>query len=87
VNITGSKPERQGLVRNLIYPVPDPQFPFLGVHSRADARCVEAGPNAVLAFAREGYRFSQVNVRDLAEFLTFPGLWRFFVEASTDVRL
>ncbi|KDA54803.1 hydroxyglutarate oxidase [Thermoanaerobaculum aquaticum] len=68
---------RRHLVRNLIYPVPDPRFPFLGVHftRRLDGR-VEAGPNAVLAFAREGYRFSQVSLRDLAETLTFPGFWR-----------
>ena len=72
------KKEREGLVRNLIYPVPDPQFPFLGVHFTRLARGgIEAGPNAVLAFAREGYRFTDVNVRDLAEFLAFPGLWRF----------
>jgi (S)-2-hydroxyglutarate dehydrogenase len=72
------KAERQGLVRNLIYPVPDPQFPFLGVHfTRLMRGGVEAGPNAVLAFSREGYAFSDVNVRDLAEFLAFPGLWRF----------
>jgi (S)-2-hydroxyglutarate dehydrogenase len=70
--------ERQDLVRHLIYPVPDPQFPFLGVHfTRLMRGGVEAGPNAVLAFAREGYRFTDVNVRDLAEFLAFPGLWRF----------
>lgn len=68
----------EGLVRNLIYPVPDPQFPFLGVHfTRLMRGGIEAGPNAVLAFAREGYRFSQINPRDLAEFLAFPGLWRF----------
>lgn len=72
------KPDRQGLVRNLIYPTPDPQFPFLGVHfTRLMRGGVEAGPNAVLAFAREGYHLSDVNVRDLAEFLTFSGLWRF----------
>ncbi|HUR57443.1 MAG TPA: L-2-hydroxyglutarate oxidase [Opitutaceae bacterium] len=72
------KRERQDLVRNLIYPVPDPQFPFLGVHfTRLMRGGVEAGPNAVLAFSREGYRFRDVNVRDLAGFLAFPGLWRF----------
>ncbi len=72
------KADRQGLVRNLIYPTPDPQFPFLGVHfTRLMRGGVEAGPNAVLAFAREGYRFTQVNPRDLTEFLTFSGLWRF----------
>jgi L-2-hydroxyglutarate oxidase LhgO len=72
------KPERQHLVRHLIYPVPDPKFPFLGVHfTRLIHGGIEAGPNAVLAFAREGYRWSQVNLRDLAEAFFFPGLWRF----------
>ena len=72
------RPERQHLVRNLIYPVPDPRFPFLGVHfTRMAKGGVEAGPNAVLAFAREGYRRSDVNVGDLADALGFPGLWKF----------
>jgi L-2-hydroxyglutarate oxidase len=72
------KPERQGLVKHLIYPVSDPQFPFLGVHfTRLMRGGVEAGPNAVLAFAREGYRWTEINLRDLAGFLAFPGLWRF----------
>jgi len=70
--------ERQFLVRHLIYPVPDPKFPFLGVHfTRLVRGGIEAGPNAVLAFAREGYRWSNINLRDLAESLCFPGLWRF----------
>jgi len=72
------KKERQFLVRHLIYPVPDPKFPFLGVHfTRLIHGGIEAGPNAVLAFAREGYRWTNVNPRDLAESLTFPGLWKF----------
>lgn len=72
------RPERQHLVRHLIYPVPDPAFPFLGVHfTRMIGGGVEAGPNAVLAFAREGYRKRDVNVRDLASALGFSGLWRF----------
>jgi len=72
------KSERQYLVRNLIYPVPDPRFPFLGVHyTRLIHGGVEAGPNAVLAFAREGYRKSDINLRDLADALAYPGLWRF----------
>ena len=72
------RPERQPLVRNLIYPVPDPKFPFLGVHfTRLIHGGIEAGPNAVLAFAREGYRWTQINPRDLAEAMFFPGLWRF----------
>lgn len=66
------------LVRHLIYPVPDPAFPFLGVHfTRMIGGGVEAGPNAVLAFAREGYRLRDVNLRDLADAIFFPGFWRF----------
>ena len=72
------RPERQHLVRNLIYPVPDPAFPFLGVHfTRLIGGGIEAGPNAVLAFAREGYNKSTVDLRDLGDALGFPGLWRF----------
>ncbi len=75
------KKERQHLVRNLIYPVPDPKFPFLGVHfTRLIHGGIEAGPNAVLAFAREGYKWTNVNVRDLAESLCFPGLWKFLAK-------
>jgi L-2-hydroxyglutarate oxidase len=75
------KKERQFLVRNLIYPVPDPKFPFLGVHfTRLIHGGIEAGPNAVLAFAREGYKWSNINLRDLAESLCFPGLWRFLAK-------
>jgi len=75
------KKERQFLVRNLIYPVPDPKFPFLGVHfTRLIHGGIEAGPNAVLAFAREGYKWSNVNLRDLAETLCFPGLWKFLAK-------
>jgi len=70
--------ERQSLVRNLIYPVPDPQFPFLGVHfTRMVKGGVEAGPNAVFAMAREGYTWGNINIRDLGESLAFPGLWKF----------
>ena len=70
-------PERDSLVRALIYPVPDPRFPFLGVHfTRRITGKVDAGPNAVLALAREGYRHSNINVRDLASSLAFPGFWR-----------
>ena len=69
--------EARHLVRMLIYPVPDPKYPFLGVHfTRRINGLVECGPNAVLAFAREGYRNTTVNVRDLTETLTFPGFWR-----------
>ena len=68
----------EGLVRHLIYPVPDPHFPFLGVHfTRLIHGGIEAGPNAVLACAREGYRKTQVNLCDLFDAVTYPGLWRF----------
>lgn len=75
------KKDRQFLVRHLIYPVPDPKFPFLGVHfTRLIHGGIEAGPNAVLAFAREGYSWSDINLRDLAESLGFPGLWKFLAK-------
>jgi L-2-hydroxyglutarate oxidase len=68
------KPEAYHLCKNLIYPVPDPSFPFLGVHfTRVIGGGVECGPNAVLAFAREGYRKTDFNLADLAESLTYPG--------------
>lgn len=71
---------RQHLVRNLIYPVPDPTFPFLGVHfTRLIHGGIEAGPNAVLALAREGYRKTDFNPRDLTDALSFGGLWRFLL--------
>jgi L-2-hydroxyglutarate oxidase len=69
--------ERSGLVRGLIYPVPDPALPFLGVHfTRGIDDVVEAGPNAVLALRREGYAWSDVSVRDIADWAAFPGFWR-----------
>ena len=72
------RPAAEHLVRHLIYPVPDPSFPFLGVHfTRMIDGGIEAGPNAVLAFAREGYSPLSINPRDLAESLTSPALWRF----------
>jgi len=68
---------RPDLVRGLIYPVPDPAFPFLGVHlTRMVEGGLHAGPNAVLALAREGYRWSDLDPQDLAGSLTYPGLWR-----------
>jgi (S)-2-hydroxyglutarate dehydrogenase len=71
------KPERKHLVKNLIYPVPDPQFPFLGVHfTRMIDGAREAGPNAVLAFKREGYRKSDVSIRDILEYTCFKGFWK-----------
>jgi (S)-2-hydroxyglutarate dehydrogenase len=70
-------PERAPLVRSLIYPVPDPRYPFLGVHfTRRVTGKVDAGPNAVLALAREGYRHSDINARDIASLFSFPGFWR-----------
>lgn len=70
-------PERRYLVKNLIYPVPDPAFPFLGVHfTRMADGGVHAGPNAVLSLKREGYRKRDVSLRDTAEVLAYPGFWR-----------
>lgn len=70
-------PERAHLVRGLIYPVPDSRFPFLGVHfTRGIDDTVEAGPNAVLALRREGYTWSRVSPRDLAQMLCYRGFWR-----------
>lgn len=69
-------PERQFLVKGLIYPVPDPRFPFLGVHfTRTIHGDVEAGPNAVLAFAREGYRKKDIDLRDLWSTFSYRGFW------------
>lgn len=69
-------PDRVGLVRGLIYPVPDPKYPFLGVHfTRRVDGSVDVGPNAVLATAREGYRRRDVSVKDMRELLGFPGFW------------
>jgi L-2-hydroxyglutarate oxidase LhgO len=71
------RPERAHLSRNLIYPVPNPAFPFLGVHTtrRMDGS-VWLGPNAVPAFAREGYRRTDFNARDFAQAAGFGGFWR-----------
>lgn len=73
------KKEKRSLVKNLIYPVPDPNFPFLGVHftRRVDGE-IEAGPNAVLAFRREGYKKSQINLKELFESLTWSGFIKVF---------
>lgn len=71
------RPDRAGLVRGLVYPVPDPAFPFLGVHlTRGVDGSVHVGPNAVPALAREGYRRRTVHPRDLVETAAFPGTWR-----------
>jgi len=70
-------PEKRYLVKNLIYPVPNPNFPFLGVHfTRMIDGTVHAGPNAVLSFKREGYKKSDFDWRDLAEVITYPGFWK-----------
>ena len=71
------RPQSHHLVRGLIYPVPDPRFPFLGVHlTRMIDGGVHAGPNAVLALAREGYNWGTVNGRQLALTAAYPGFWR-----------
>ena len=68
---------RRNLVKNLVYPVPDPRFPFLGVHfTRHINGSVEAGPNAVLALAREGYSWGHFKARDVLDVALFPGFWR-----------
>ncbi|MBA4188378.1 MAG: L-2-hydroxyglutarate oxidase [Planctomycetaceae bacterium] len=75
------KPSAHRLCRNLIYPTPNPQFPFLGVHfTRMIDGSVECGPNAVLAFGREGYHFFSLNPRDLLETLTYGGFIRMAVK-------
>jgi (S)-2-hydroxyglutarate dehydrogenase len=69
--------ERANMVRGLIYPVPDPNLPFLGVHfTRGIDDVVEAGPNAVLALKREGYDWSDISVKDVIDWAIFPGFWR-----------
>jgi len=71
------RPGAQGLVKHLIYPVPNPAFPFLGVHfTRMAEGGIEAGPNAVLALARHGYSWRNINPRDLADTLGFGGFWK-----------
>jgi L-2-hydroxyglutarate oxidase len=85
------RPDRCDLVRGLIYPVPDPQFPFLGVHlTKMIDGSVHAGPNAVLALAREGYTWGRIRPRDVYDTVTYPGLWRLarkhFAYGMTEVR-
>jgi len=71
------RPEKRYMVRALIYPVPDPRFPFLGVHfTRRLDGAVWAGPNAVLAFAREGYQRWKINPKDMWEILSYSGFWK-----------
>ncbi len=70
-------PAKQDLVRGMVYPVPDPRYPFLGVHyTRRVSGALEVGPNAVLALRREGYRRSAVRLADVASIATWPGFWR-----------
>lgn len=70
-------PEKEHMVKGLIYPVPDPSMPFLGVHfTRRINGSVEAGPNAVLAFAREGYKKTDVNLKDTLGTLSYSGFWK-----------
>jgi (S)-2-hydroxyglutarate dehydrogenase len=69
--------DKEYLVKNLIYPVPDPNFPFLGVHfTRIIKGGIEAGPNAVLAFKREGYKHTDFSFPDMIQMMTFGGFWR-----------
>jgi L-2-hydroxyglutarate oxidase len=71
------KPHKRHLVKNLIYPVPNPDFPFLGVHyTRMIGGHVEAGPNAVLSLKREGYKKTDFNLRDFTEVMAYPGFWK-----------
>lgn len=70
-------PDKRHLVKTLIYPVPNPEFPFLGVHfTRMIDGSVHAGPNAVLSFKREGYKKSDFDLRDFAEVMSYPGFWK-----------
>lgn len=70
-------PDKRYLVKTLIYPVPNPEFPFLGVHfTRMIDGSVHAGPNAVLSFKREGYKKSDFDLRDFAEVMSYPGFWK-----------
>ncbi len=79
--------ERESIVKNLVYPVPDPKFPFLGVHfTRLIYGGLEAGPNAVLAFSREGYSLWKINLIDLADSLSFKGFCRFLSKYPEMIR-
>lgn len=71
------KPEKRFLVKHLVYPVPNPEFPFLGVHfTRMIGGHVEAGPNAVLSLKREGYKKTDFSVKDFTEVMSYPGFWK-----------
>jgi L-2-hydroxyglutarate oxidase len=78
---------KRDVVRSLIYPIPDPELPFLGVHlTRTIDGGVTVGPNAVLGFAREGYPKLSLSARDVAQYLFFPGLWKVLLRHRTSVR-
>ena len=79
--------EKNGIVASLIYPIPDPDLPFLGIHlTRMIDGGVTVGPNAVIGFAREGYPKLAVNLRDVAQYLLFPGLWKVLARYRRSVR-
>ncbi len=79
------KPEKRYLVKTLIYPVPNPNFPFLGVHfTRMIDGSVHAGPNAVLSLKREGYKKTDFDLRDFAEVMTYPGFWKLAVKHADE---
>jgi L-2-hydroxyglutarate oxidase len=79
--------EKSGIIRSLIYPIPDPDLPFLGIHlTRMIDGNVTVGPNAVLGLSREGYRKLAVNLRDIAQYLSFPGLWKVLARYRKSVR-
>ncbi|BBC22720.1 L-2-hydroxyglutarate oxidase [Pseudanabaena sp. ABRG5-3] len=79
------KPEKRYLVKTLIYPVPNPNFPFLGVHfTKMIDGTVHAGPNAVLSLKREGYRKTDFDLRDAAEIFSYPGFWKLASKYSKD---
>ena len=79
------RPEKRSLVNTLIYPVPNPNFPFLGVHfTKMIDGSVHAGPNAVLSLKREGYHKTDFNLRDFAEVMTYPGFWKLAAKHRDD---
>ena len=79
--------EKSGIIRSLIYPIPDPDLPFLGIHlTRMIDGSVTVGPNAVLGLSREGYPKLAVNLRDVAQYLFFPGLWKVLARYRSSVR-
>jgi len=79
------KPEKRYLVKNLIYPVPNPDFPFLGVHfTRMIDGSIHAGPNAVLSLKREGYGKTDFDFKDFADVITYPGFWKLAVKHADE---